>query len=147
MSGETLHVPSRVGPFRFGMPDLIDNFHSYVIDPVIDLGVVPRGTTIPFHIDIFGSDHIAPFAPLMGCFSFPSFGHNTNVQFHGGDPRHVNVGGKAYIPSYAPSSTAPFSSNSFLMTHPPHDVHSPSRQSDASSHVFPSSFGTIVSRG
>ena len=80
----------------------------------------------------------------MGVFSYPSSGHNTRIPFHGGDPIHVNIGGTSHIPSYAPFSTKPIPSNSFLITHTPRDPHSPLGWSASSSHVVPLTTGTIV---
>ena len=80
----------------------------------------------------------------MGGFS-P--GIKTSVHSYGGEPRHVSIGGTAYIQFFAPSSIAHVFPNSFLMTHPPHDPHSPSGCGVASNHVFTSSAGVVVSVG
>ena len=80
----------------------------------------------------------------MGEF-FPDL--NTSVPSYGGDHRHVNVGGTTYISSYAPSSTMHVPSNAFLMTHPPHVPHGPSRHSVASNRVVLSSASVFASGG
>ena len=57
---------------------------SYVVDPIIDLGVRIGGTVDPFLADIFGSGHISVFAPFVGVF-LP--GLNTGVHSYGGEHR------------------------------------------------------------
>ena len=69
--GETHHIPSSSGQFIFGMPDMTTIFSLSIIDPHRGTSVVPRGTTIPFHADSFGSSHISPSTPFKGGFSYP----------------------------------------------------------------------------
>ena len=146
-SNETHHNPSSTGPFSFGMSKLTDTILSFVVDPGIDPSVGPGGTSAPFLADIFGSAHISPYAPFVGGFSHPSSRRNTGIHFHGGVPRHVNIGGTSYIPSHVPSFTVPISSNSFFMAHPPHKPDGPSGWRTSSIHVVPSSVGNFMSGG
>ena len=98
---------------------------SFNVKSGVDLGATPRGTSIPFHANRFGSRHIAPSTRAVGGSSYPLPRTNTRFPECGSGPRHVNIGSTSYIPSYAPSSLVPIPSNVFLMTHSPHNSHGP----------------------
>ena len=72
---------------------------------------------------------------------------STVVPIRGTDPRHVNIGGTSYMPSYIPSSSTLVPSNAFLTTHPPPNSHGPSGQSSTVSHVRSVSAHSVVSQG
>ena len=139
LSSETHHIPTSSGLFKYGMPDLTYIFMSSTIDPGMGLNVGVVVIIMPFHAIRFIGGHIAPYYPYVRGISYPSFWHNTGVHSHGGDPKHVNVGGTTYIRSYAPSSTASIPSNSFHMSHPPYVSQGPSE------HGIPSSHGDSLS--
>ena len=105
------------------------------------------GTAIPFHVDRFGSVHIAPSTSVVGGSSYLFPRPNTSIPICRNGPRYVNIGSTSYIPSYAPSSMTHVPSNVFLMSHPPHSSHGPLNQITTSSHVVPSSTHTFVSQG
>ena len=93
---------------------------SSAVDPGIDPSTMLGSTTITYHSDRFGSNYIAPSTPFMGGSSYPLPRPNASIPLYRRCPRHVNIGSTNYIPSYAPSSTAPIFLNAFFMMHPPH---------------------------
>ena len=97
----------------------IDSFLSYSYGPSFGISGIPRGTTILFHADQFGSGHIAPSTPFMGGIPYTSSRHTTGIPSSGGGPRHVDIGGTSYIMSYVPSPSILVPLNAFFMTHPP----------------------------
>ena len=82
-SSETHLVSSSTGPFIFCMPDLSKVVPSFNVGFGVDPGTTPGGSSIPFHVDRFGSGHIAP--------SYPLARPNTSVPIRRNDPRHVNI--------------------------------------------------------
>ena len=76
-------VSSSTGPFIFCMPYLLKVVPSFNVESGVDPGTTPRGSSIPFYVDRFGSGHIAPSYPLPR--------PNTSVPIHRNGPRHVNI--------------------------------------------------------
>ena len=114
----------------------------------VDLGTPPMGTSIPFHVERFGSSsHITPSIPAV---EVPSHTHprpSTSVPIQGPEPRHVNIGGTSYSPSHIPSFSTPIPSNYFLAMHPlPHPTR-PSSRSLTTSHVCSTSATIVFSQG
>ena len=128
------------------MPDVLETDLAPLDGSGIDPSVVPRGMSIPFHVESFGiSSYNTPSIPLV---EVPSHTHprpSTSVPIQGLEPRNVNIGGTSYIPSHIPLSSTPIPSNYFLTTHPPPNSTGPSGRSSTTSHVLPTSANTIVS--
>ena len=100
---------------------MTDSMPSSTIDPSVGLSGVPRGTTIFFDTDQFGSGHIAPSTPFVGRIPYTSSRNTTGIPSGRGDPIHVIIGGTSYISSYVPSFSIPIPLNVFFMTHPPYN--------------------------
>ena len=67
------------------MQYMTDSMPSSVVDPSVGISGVPRGTTISFHADQFGSGHIAPSTPFVGGIPYTSFRHTTRIPSSEGD--------------------------------------------------------------
>ena len=102
------------------MPDILKTGLTPHDGLSVDPGAAPRGTSIPFQVDIFGSStHITPSIPTVEVSSHTHPTPSTSVPIQGPEPRHVNIGGTSYIPSHTPLSSTPIPSNDFFTTHPP----------------------------
>ena len=108
LNHETHHAPTRTITIRYGMPDLTEIGPAPHVGSGVDPSVMPGGTSIPFHVERFGStSHITPSIPAV---EVPSHTHprpSTSVPIWGPEPRQVNIGGMSYIPSHVPSSLTP----------------------------------------
>ena len=61
---EYIYALLSLGPFIFGMPNIL----SLVLGPSIDTGVRLGGITTPYHAHGFGSGHIPPSTPFVEDF-------------------------------------------------------------------------------
>ena len=96
---------------RYGIPDVLESGPTPHVELDVDPGTKPGGTSIPFHVEIFGiTSYITPSIPAV---KVPSHTHprpTTSVPIRGPEPRHVNIGG---MPLYSFTYSIIFDTNPF----------------------------------
>ena len=117
---ENHHEPTTTSTIIYGIPDVPETSPTPHVELDADPSTAPRGTSIPFIAERFGStSHITPSILVVEDYSRVRPRPSTSVPIQGPEPRHVNIGGTSYIPSHIPSSSTPIPSNEFLTMHPP----------------------------